>query len=75
MQTSIWINCGYQEIDPNSAVRSLRNLRSFCAENLLTQNIVKSQGGYYCIQPDGTMLKVFRTLGEVSYSDIYELLK
>jgi len=75
MQTSIWINSGYQKIDPDTPVRSLRNLRSFCAENLLPQSIVKSQGGYYNIKSDGTMFKVFRTLGEVSYSDIYDILK
>lgn len=75
MQTLIWINGYYQEIKPDSSVNSFKNLRSFCAENLLPHNIVKSQGGYYMITEDFTMKRVFRTLGDITYQDIYDILK
>ena len=75
MQTSIWINGYYREIKPDSPVNTFKNLRSFCAENLLPHNIVKSQGGYYIIREDYTMRKVFHALSDVTYQDIYDFLK
>lgn len=75
MQTLIWINGFYQTIKPEDKVKSTKNLHSFCVCNGLSDRIVKSQGGYYYITDEGTFKKVFRTLNETSYNDIYKILK
>jgi hypothetical protein len=74
MRTLIWINGYYQNIKPEDKVRSLRNLLSFSISNNFGKRIVKDQGGYYLIQEDFTLKKVFRTL-DVTYQDLYDILK
>ncbi len=74
MQTSIWINGYYQTIKPEDKVKSTKNLHSFCVANCLADRIFKSQGGYYLLTNDH-LIKVFRTLQDTSYNDIYEILK
>jgi hypothetical protein len=74
MRTLIWINGYYQNIKPEDKVRSLRNLLSFSTCNNFGKRIVKDQGGYYLIQEDFTLKKVFRTL-DVTYQDLYDILK
>lgn len=73
MITKIWINNGWRKIAPTDPIRSTRALYSFCMSNNLSNNIIKSQGEYYLITPDGIMHFIERTLYNITFQKVYEL--
>jgi hypothetical protein len=74
METRIWVSGGWRNISPSETVNSTRRLQSFCVFNCLECNIFKSQGGYYKLSDQGRLEFVTRTLGTISFQDVYSLL-
>lgn len=75
MNTNIWINGRFTDIDPKQAVKTTRNITSFCVSNNLRDCLFKSQGGWYKLERDGIMVFVTRTLYLISFEDLYSILK
>ena len=75
MEAKIWINKSWINILPTDTINTTRRLRSFCVANCLPDNIVKSQGGWYRIEPQGELVFVERCLDEITFEEIYKLNK
>jgi hypothetical protein len=75
VETKIFLNKGWRNIKPEEPVNTTRAIHSFCSSNSLRDSLFKSQGGYYKLQLDGTLLFVTRTLAEISFSDLFNILK
>lgn len=74
MNTQIYLNGKFRNINPENAVKSMREVESFCASNGI-QSIIKLQGGYYFINKDKQFEFIARGLSLISFSDIYNLQK
>jgi len=74
MVTEIWYLRGWKNIKPDEPVNTMRAMYSFSIANCLPGGgLVKSQGGYYLIQKDGTMKFVTRTLYLLTFKELYDL--
>lgn len=75
METKIWVYKGWVNIKPEQTVKSTRRLTSFCFFNLLRDAIVRSQGGWYLITLEGQMQFIDRCLDNITFEQVYNLLK
>lgn len=75
MVTKIWYGKGLINIKPDSPVKSTRLMTSFCSYNSLKNAVVKTQGGWYFVNQDGRLEFVTRTLGDISFQQLYDFLK
>ncbi len=75
METRIWLNKGWVNIKPDDLVRTTKAIHSFACFNSLRDSIFRSQGGYYKIEKNGMLTFVCRTLQDITFTQLYELLK
>jgi len=75
METKIWVYDKPINIKPFDTVKSTRRLTSFCFFNCLRNAIVKSQGGWYVITLEGQMQFIDRCLDNITFEEVYNLLK
>jgi len=70
----IWLNNGYRNIKLTDKVQTAKAVYSFCNSNRLRHAVVKSGGGWYIIQMDGTLKFWCKALKYVTFADLYEVL-
>ena len=75
METKIYVYKNWVNIKPTEAIKTTRRMTSFCFFNSLPDCIIKSQGGWYLLTKDNRLEFVAKTLEEISFKDIYELIK
>jgi len=75
METKIYILNGWVNIKPEQPVNTMRRLNSFCVFNSLKNCIVKLQGGYYLINRNNQFEFIDRTLSNISFDQVFNLLK
>lgn len=74
MITRIWINGMYRNLTPDATVNTFRAVTSFCVENCLPDRLVKLQGGYYRLNDAGNYEFKFKTLNEITFKELYNIL-
>ena len=75
VQTKIFVNNKYLNINPEDTINTTRRLRSFCISNNLPDCIFKSQGGWYLIKSDGTLKFISRTLNQLTFNETFKAIK
>lgn len=73
MVTKIWVNDKPHNIKPTDAIKSTRRLTSFCTFNALRNALMKSQGGWYWLQKDGTLRFIDRCLDNITFEEVFNL--
>lgn len=73
--TKIWVANTYINIKPSDGVISTRRLTSFCCYACIRNALVKAQGGWYWIRPDGIMERVDTRLVDITFQDVYTKAK
>lgn len=71
---NIYIGNSYRNIKLTDKVRTSNAVYSFCNSNGLRHAVVKSGGGWYIIQFDGTLKFWCRALAYVTFEDLYLVL-
>jgi len=71
--TRIFYNDRFQEVDPDSAPSTARQLRSFLLYNNAPAHFVRDVGGWYKVTRNCEMLYVNRVLYTMSYKEWLEV--
>ena len=71
----IWVYDKPVKIKPTDTINTTRRLNSFCVFYGLRNAIVKTQGGWYLITLEGQMQFISRCLNDITFEQIYNLLK
>lgn len=75
MNTVLYMSVGIINIKPTQTINTMRRLNSFCVCNCLKNNVCKLQGGYYFINSINQFQFIGRTLSNISFSEVFNLLK
>lgn len=75
MNTVIYLNGGYRNINSSDFVNTWKAVTSFIVHNNLRHCLVKQQNGYYKINKDSTLSFVTRNLNMITFGELYHLLK
>ena len=75
METKIYVFNGWVNIKPEQTINTMRRLNSFCVFNSLKNCIVKLQGGYYFINSDKQFEFIDRTLSNITFNQVFNILK
>jgi hypothetical protein len=73
METKLWLSTGPQNIKPTDTIRSTKRLHAFCTSNSIRDALVKSQGGWYWLQKDGTLRFIDRCLDNITFEEVFNL--
>jgi hypothetical protein len=71
----IWKAGRFTTVKPSDPVNTTKNVTSFCVSNGLRNCLFKSQGGWYKLQTDGTLVFIDRALYLISFENLYNILK
>jgi hypothetical protein len=72
---SIWVCNQKHNIKPADTIRSTRRLTSFSVFFLVRNALVRAQGGWYWITPEGRMQFVDRCLSDITFKQIFDINK
>ena len=75
MKTKIWVYDKPVTVRHTDTIKSTRRLHSFCTFNGIRDALIKSQGGWYFLQRDGTLKFVNRTLDSITFEEYFNLIK
>lgn len=74
MKLKLWVSGGWINVKETDPIKSTRRLNSFCVENCLPNCVVKAQGGWYWIDQYGFFHFIEKTLSEITFENLFNLL-